>query len=64
MTSGVSIQRVKMFDGVGQSEYRNLAQSTLKNFNPTVYFIAFGVIMLNKLLSSSGCDFEFGSLVV
>ena len=51
MMSGVSVQRIKMFDGVGQSEYRNIAQSTLKNFNPTVYFTVIGIIMLNKLSS-------------
>ena len=51
MMSGVSIQQIKMFDDVGQSEYRNVAQSTLENFNPTVCFTVIGIIMLNKLLS-------------
>ena len=31
MMSGVSIQRLKMLDGLGQSEYRDIAQSTLNN---------------------------------
>ena len=47
MMSGVSIQQLKMFDGVGQSEYRNKAQSTLKIFTPTVCFTVIGIIMLN-----------------
>ena len=59
MMSGVSIQQIKMFDGVGQSEYRNIAQSTLKKFNPTVCFTVIGIIMLRKLLSQFRLRFWF-----
>ena len=39
-----------MFGGVGQSEYSNVAQSTLKSFYPTVCFTIIGIIkLLNKL---------------